>query len=148
MRKLVLCVAFLVACGGGGDPAAYEGNWIAQVSDACVVGVNIDGEQLRYGLLCPRSANAVDVEALNGVITASSGDSFTVRYTEGTCPTVDAQVETIRYSASGDTLSLLFPEGAVVFARNDAAGMTTGLVATNGCFDDDGGFAPMPLRAY
>lgn len=153
MRYIILAL-FLVGCGGGDKPRDILENtaWAVPVpTSSCVMGFGFyEGGTYAHLTLCDLTDGTQALEVDSGDY-VYDGSRLTTYLRKSTCPADIYTSLAPNYGVvvNGDKLSLSGPGAFIIFSRvetmpGDPSG--TGLY-TYGCFETDGYFYAMPLRA-
>jgi hypothetical protein len=133
------------ACSGGDgsdDPPEVTdpivGKWGLELSNGCVVGFTAQADDLyEADVICLLEGGDFGVEAEVGTY-FTAGSQLAMTPTHATCATSDHSADTIFFNVDRDTLTLIFPDGALIMERiPDSPGGTA--VLRYGCMDADAG---------
>jgi len=157
MGRTVVLLALLVGCGGDGpadilDPGSGQspsaraliGNWIAQLTSICGVGLNFaaDGSYSQNNVCVDSSSQfGADLETTVGSYTADS-DKIYFSADKSTCSDQGKKTY-LPYTLGPGSLTVTTDTTAIVLKPNTASG-GVGAAATLGCFRN-GAFTPAPL---
>jgi len=141
---LPLLVLFLACSSSSGPPSVYN-TWLYTSTDgtsALGVTFKTDGTYVSQ-VLQLTSATSGNDQVESGTFTAR-GSTLTFTPTKWSCPEPTDPPYTATYQQSGDTLSIAYSSGVVVYVV-DTAGASSFAIAT-GCFPKSGGFVATPLE--
>jgi len=143
MIVMLAGVFLALGCSGGdGDTNPLIGTWALELTSSCAIGVKFEETSFENILFCLLEDGSLGVESYLADYTYS-GDTITYTDTHSSCPDGDTE-ETIRYSFVGGNLRLVHPSGIVVLEPINTD-MTSGVVATYGCFEE-GVFTPRDIQ--
>ena len=143
---LVVLLATVASCGGNSETPKERliGKWIYTGSSAGI-GLQFDSDAAySVQVLQLTSTTTGNDEVEKGAYSATDTQiTFTPKMY--TCPG-PVPVYTLDYSFNGDSLSVLFSNGAMGFSRNTEPA-SSNFIITFGCFQSDGSFVSSPLAA-
>ncbi len=138
---------FLLGCGGSDGGDGLEGGWAVSISSTCDFVAVFKGSNYVVARYCPLQGGGYGAEGEQGAFTIS-GNQLTTTAAQASCQSAAdfTKVTTAGWSVKGDTLTITFPEGALVMKRVPGGEPMDGLVLSWGCLNDMG-FMPGSLSA-
>jgi hypothetical protein len=147
-RTLVVLLAAVASCSGNSETPRERliGQWLYTNSSG---GAGVDAtfnldDTYSVQTLQLTSDTAGNDEVETGVFSATDTE-ITFAPQKHTCPGPDP-VYTLTYHFTGDSLVVVFPDGAIALSRNTTPPSSNAIV-TFGCFQSDGSFVTAPLAA-
>lgn len=129
-------------------PLTLQNNWSYITTDGnSGTGLDIKSDNT-YVLvrLTAVSGNSYDAQEQIGTLSVA-GSTITFTPTSASCRFASDPPYTATYNINGDELTVALSFGVIVFKQNSqtGSGSGSGLVITNGCFQDDQSFVPTPV---
>jgi len=140
---MVVAALAVAGCGAGARDALSDTKWDLVYSDGCVGGFNFDetgGYQHLY--ICGLTNGSFGVTMDAGSYAAVGGMLY-IAAEKATCPTPSSV--SAQYTVAGGALTIVTPNGVLVFERNTSNGASFTGTIVYGCFDSTGAFTPSPL---